>query len=331
MRKSLNWKNKRVLITGAGGFIGSHLVERLVSLGANTKALVRYGSTGTWGWLDQSPVKDDVEVLLGDIRDHDITHRAVEGVDIVFHLAALIAIPYSYHAPLSYARTNVEGTLNVLQAANRHDVGLVVHTSTSEVYGTARSVPISETHPLQGQSPYSATKIGADKIAESFHLSFGLPVITVRPFNTYGPRQSARAVIPTIVSQALSEPMIRLGNLEPTRDLNYVADTVDGFIKAAESPKGVGQVINLGTGREISIGDLAATILRMLGKDVPIISEHERVRPESSEVDRLCADAGKARELLGWEPTHTLEEGLTRTIEWIRENNERYRTGVYTI
>jgi NAD dependent epimerase/dehydratase len=326
----LNWKNKRVLVTGAGGFIGSHLVERLVSLGASTKALVRYSSPGVWGWLDQSPVKDDVEVILGDIRDHDITQRVVEGTDIVFHLAALIAIPYSYHAPLSYVRTNVEGTLNVLQSAIRHDVGLVVHTSTSEVYGTARHIPISETHPLQGQSPYSATKIGADKIAESFNLSFGLPVVTVRPFNTYGPRQSARAVIPTIVSQALSESMIRLGNLEPTRDLNYVADTVDGFIKAAESPQ-AGQVINLGTGREISIGDLATTILRMLGKDLPIVSENERVRPRGSEVDRLCADASKARELLGWEPTHTLEEGLTRTIEWMRENNERYRTGVYTI
>lgn len=327
----MEWGNKRIMVTGGGGFIGSHLVERLVQLGSQTRALVRYNAAGSWGWLDHSDTRDDVEVILGDVRDQDSLERAVRGCDVVFHLAALIAIPYSYHAPLSYVRTNVEGTLNVLQSAMRNDVGLVVHTSTSEVYGTAKSIPITEEHPLQGQSPYSASKIGADKIAESFHLSFGLPVITVRPFNTYGPRQSARAVIPTIVSQALSEPMIRLGNLEPTRDLNYVADTVDGFIKAAESPKSVGQVINLGTGREISIGDLAATILRMLGKDLPIISENERVRPEGSEVDRLCADAGKARELLGWEPTHTLDEGLTRTIEWIRENNERYRTGVYTI
>lgn len=327
----MQWGNKRIMVTGGGGFIGSHLVERLVQLGAQTRALVRYNSAGSWGWLDHSDTRDDVEVILGDVRDQDSLERAVRGSDVVFHLAALIAIPYSYHAPLSYVRTNVEGTLNVLQSAIRHDVGLVVHTSTSEVYGTARHIPISETHPLQGQSPYSATKIGADKIAESFHLSFGLPVVTVRPFNTYGPRQSARAVIPTIVSQALSESVIRLGNLEPTRDLNYVADTVEGFIKAAESPKAVGQVINLGTGREISIGDLAATILRMLGKDLPIVSENERVRPEGSEVDRLCADAGKALELLGWEPAHTLEEGLTRTIEWIRENNERYRTGVYTI
>lgn len=327
----MDWKNKSILVTGAGGFVGSHLVEQLVSLGARTRALVRYNSAGSWGWLDQSPVKNDVEVVQGDIRDQDSTQRAIEDVDVVFHLAALIAIPYSYQAPLSYVRTNVEGTLNVLQSAIRNDVGLVIHTSTSEVYGTARSIPISESHSLQGQSPYSATKIGADKIAESFHLSFGLPVVTVRPFNTYGPRQSARAVIPTIVTQALADEPIRLGNLEPTRDLNYVADTVAGFIKAAESPKAVGEVINLGTGRETSIAELAASILKTLGKDLPVITESERVRPEKSEVDRLCADASKARELLGWEPKHTLEEGLSRTIEWIRENNERYRRGVYTI
>ena len=327
----MDWKSKRVLVTGAGGFIGSHLVERLVSLGARTSALVRYNSAGSWGWLDQSPIKDEVKVVLGDVRDQDSTQRAVEGVDIVFHLAALIAIPYSYHAPLSYVRTNVEGTLNILQSAMRSGVGLVIHTSTSEVYGTARSVPINENHPLQGQSPYSATKIGADKIAESFNLSFGLPVVTVRPFNTYGPRQSARAVIPTIVTQALANEPIRLGNISPTRDLNYVADTVEGFIKAAESSKAVGEVINLGTGREISIGELAATIIRTLGTDLQVITDSERVRPEGSEVERLCADANKARELLGWEPKHTLEEGLTRTIEWIRENNERYRLGAYTI
>jgi NAD dependent epimerase/dehydratase len=327
----LDWKNKTVLVTGAGGFIGSHLVERLVSIGARTRALVHYNSAGSWGWLDQSPIKNDIEVVQGDIRDQDSTQRAIAGVHTVFHLAALIAIPYSFHAPLSYVRTNVEGTLNVLQSAIRNDVGLVVHTSTSEVYGTARSVPINESHPLQGQSPYSATKIGADKIAESFHRSFGLPVVTLRPFNTYGPRQSARAVIPTIVTQALADEPIRLGNIEPTRDLNYVADTVEGFIKAAESPKAVGEVINLGSGREISIGELAATILKLLGKDSPVVIENERIRPERSEVERLCADASKARELLGWEPTHTLEEGLTHTIEWIRENNERFRLGVYTI
>jgi dTDP-glucose 4,6-dehydratase len=327
----LDWKSKRVLVTGAGGFIGSHLVERLVSLGARTTALVRYNSAGSWGWLDKSPIKDDLKVVLGDIRDQDSTQRAVEGIDIVFHLAALIAIPYSYHAPLSYVRTNVEGTLNILQSAMRGDVDLVIHTSTSEVYGTARSVPINEGHPLQGQSPYSATKIGADKIVESFNLSFGLPVVTVRPFNTYGPRQSGRAVIPTIVTQALANEAIRLGNISPTRDLNYVDDTVEGFIKAAESSKAVGEVINLGTGREISIGELAATILRTMGKDLQVITDSERVRPGGSEVERLCADANKARELLGWEPKHSLEEGLTRTVEWIRENNERFRLGVYTI
>jgi NAD dependent epimerase/dehydratase len=327
----LDWKNKTILVTGAGGFIGSHLVERLVSLGARTRALAHYNSAGSWGWLDQSPIKNDVEVVQGDIRDQDSAQRALKGVDVVFHLAALIAIPYSYHAPLSYVRTNVEGTLNVLQSAIHNDVGLVIHTSTSEVYGTARSVPIKESHPLQGQSPYSATKIGADKVAESFYLSFGLPVVTVRPFNTYGPRQSARAVIPTIVTQALADEPIRLGNIEPTRDLNYVADTVEGFIKAAESPQAVGEVINLGTGREISIGELAATILKSMGKDLPVVTENERVRPENSEVERLCADASKARELLGWKPKYSLEEGLAQTIEWIQENNERYRRGVYAI
>jgi len=327
----LDWKNKRVLVTGAGGFIGSHLSERLVQLGAETRALVQYNSTGAWGWLDQSPLKDKIEVVLGDIRDQDSAFRVMEGIDIVFHLAALIAIPYSYYASLSYVRTNVEGTLNVLQSALRNGSSLVVHTSTSEVYGTARSIPISEDHPLQGQSPYSASKIGADKIAESFYLSFGLPIVTIRPFNTFGPRQSARAVIPTIVTQALKESAIHLGNLEPTRDLNYVADTVEGFIKAAESNAAVGEVINLGTGKEISIGKLAETILAMMGKDLPIVSEGQRTRPKNSEVERLCADNRKAKMILGWEPTHTLEEGLVQTIEWLSENDEQYRSNVYVI
>lgn len=327
----MNWTDKRVLVTGAGGFIGSHLTERLVELGAKTRAFVRYSSTGAWGWLDQSPLKNDIEVVLGDIRDHDIVEQALKEVDVVFHLAALIAIPYSYHAPLSYVRTNVEGTLNVLQGAQRNGCQTVVHTSTSEVYGTARTVPIDENHPLQGQSPYSATKIGADKIAESFHLSFGLPVVTVRPFNTYGPRQSARAVIPTIITQALSGSEIRLGNLEPTRDLNFVADTVEGFIKAAETPAAVGEVINLGSGREISIRDLAALILKLMNKDVAITLEGARVRPENSEVDRLLADSRKGQSILGWKPNYSLEEGLAATIEWIRENSERYRTGIYVV
>jgi len=327
----LDWTNKSVLVTGAGGFIGSHLVEQLVERGARVRALVRYNSAGTWGWLDQSQIKNNVEVIQGDVRDHDSTDRALSGVEVVFHLAALIAIPYSYHAPLSYVRTNVEGTLNVLQSAIRRGVGLVVHTSTSEVYGTACQIPITEDHPLQGQSPYSASKIGADKIAESFHRSYGLPVVTVRPFNTYGPRQSARAVIPTIITQALSDQPIKLGNLEPTRDLNYVEDTVAGFIKAAEATNSVGQVFNLGTGREISIKGLAQLIVELMKKDLPINTENERVRPESSEVERLCADAGRARTLLGWTPKFTLEDGLCRTIEWMRENKERYRTGVYVV
>lgn len=327
----MNWSGKKALVTGAGGFIGSHLVERLVELGAETRALVHYNSNGSWGWLDQSPHKDNVQVFAGDVRDPDSLRQAIEGVEVIFHLAALIAIPYSYHAPLSYVRTNVEGTLNILQSAIRHDVGLVVHTSTSEVYGTARKIPIDEGHQLQGQSPYSASKIGADKLAEAFHLSFGLPVVTIRPFNTYGPRQSARAVIPTIVSQVFGASAIRLGNLQPTRDLNYVSDTVAGFVQAAESPAAVGETINLGTGREISIGELAGMIVRITGKDLPIITESERVRPERSEVERLCADNTKARELLAWQPAFTLEAGLARTIEWIKENNERYRSSVYAI
>ncbi|HEY0764558.1 MAG TPA: GDP-mannose 4,6-dehydratase [Pyrinomonadaceae bacterium] len=327
----MSWTSKKVLVTGAGGFIGSHLTERLVELGANTRAFVRYSSTGSWGWLDQSPLKNDFEVVLGDIRDQDTVANALKDVEVVFHLAALIAIPYSYHAPLSYVRTNVEGTLNVLQGAQRMGTAVVVHTSTSEVYGTARTVPIDENHPLQGQSPYSATKIGADKLAESFYLSFGLPIVTVRPFNTFGPRQSARAVIPTIVTQALNGDEVRLGSLEPTRDLNFVADTVEGFIKAAETPKAIGEVINLGTGREISIGDLASLILKLMNRDLPVSLESIRVRPENSEVDRLCADGRKGQSILGWTPKYSLEEGLTATIEWIRENSERYRTGIYVV
>lgn len=320
-----------MLVTGAGGFIGSHLTERLVALGAHTRALVHYNSTGTWGWLDTLPAKEYVEVFLGDIQDRDSLRTAVQGVDIIFHLAALIAIPYSYQAPISYVRTNVEGALNVLQASLDAGVRLVVHTSTSEVYGTARYIPISEDHPLQGQSPYSASKIGADKVAEAFHLSFGLPVTTIRPFNTFGPRQSARAVIPTIVTQALTQSAVHLGNLAPTRDFSYVADTVEGFIRIAERPEAIGQVINTGSGQEVSIGELAKTILDLVGVNVPIICDQQRVRPENSEVDRLRADNRKAREILGWHPQHTLEEGLVWTIEWIQRNLERYRVGAYTI
>ena len=327
----MNWNSQTVLITGAGGFIGSHLTEQCVTLGARTRALVHYNSANAWGRLDASPLKDDVEVILGDVRDSESLRHAIRGVDIVYHLAALIAIPYSYQAPRSYIQTNVEGTLNVLSAARDAGVGLVVHTSTSEVYGTARYVPIDEEHPLQGQSPYSASKIAADKLAEAFYCSFGLPVATIRPFNTYGPRQSARAVIPTIITQALTQPTIRLGNLAPTRDLNYVADTVAGFIRMAECPPAIGQAINVGTGQEISIGELAQTIMQLLGKEKPIDCDTQRIRPKDSEVERLCANNSKARTVLDWRPEHSLKSGLAQTIAWVEEHLLQYRTGVYTV
>lgn len=327
----MNWQGKRVLVTGAGGFIGSHLTERLVELGATTRALVHYNALGTWGWLDQSAVREHVEVIAGDVSDRDSVHQAVRGVEIVFHLAALIAIPYSYHAPASYVRTNVEGTLNVLQAARDLGVERVVHTSTSEAYGTARYVPIDEAHPLQGQSPYAASKIGADKMAEAFHLSFSLPVVTVRPFNTFGPRQSARAVIPTIITQCLTGQTVRLGNLRPTRDLNFVSNTVDGFVAAASTPEAIGLTLNLGSGREISIGDLAQLIAQLIGQPINIESDADRVRPDGSEVERLLADSRLARSVLGWEPIVSLEDGLQRTIDWVQRHLERYRPGVYVI
>lgn len=327
----MSWGGKRVLVTGAGGFIGSHLAEMLVREGACTRALVHYNAAGTWGWLDRSSYKDEMKVFVGDICDRDSLKQAMTGTAVVFHLAALIAIPYSYHAPASYIRTNVEGTLNVLQAARELGVERVVHTSTSEVYGTARYVPINEAHPLQGQSPYAASKIGADKFVEAFHLSFGLPVVTVRPFNTFGPRQSARAVIPTIIAQCLTGSVVRLGSLHPTRDLNYVADTVKGFLLAATSPGAIGRTINIGSGREISMGDLAELIIRLVGCSVVVESEALRVRPEKSEVERLLADSTLARNLLGWQPSTPLEEGLNLTIDWMREHLERYRTGIYAL
>jgi NAD dependent epimerase/dehydratase len=328
----MNWLGKKVLVTGAGGFIGSHLVERLVMLGASVRALVRYNSRGSWGWLDHSPLVREVEVVAGDICDADNVLNATEGAEVVFHLAALIAIPYSYVAPHSYIRTNVEGTFNALQAARRIGVQRFLHTSTSEVYGTAQYVPIDETHPLQGQSPYSASKIGADKMAEAFHLSFSLPVVTVRPFNTFGPRQSARAVIPTIISQCLGgASTIKLGSLHPTRDLNFVGNTVDGFIAAAESDAATGRTINLGSNLEISVGDLANRIIQLTAASATIESDSTRIRPEKSEVERLLADNSLARELLAWNPSVGLDEGLQRTIEWIRENQHWYRTGTYAI
>lgn len=325
----MDWTRKKVLVTGAGGFIGSHLTEHLLALGAEATALVRYGSLGSRGWLDSLPIKNELNVVAGDIRDPDSIEGAFSGVDVVFHLAALIGIPYSYTTPLAYARTNVEGTVNVLQAARDAGVERVVHTSTSEVYGSARHVPINETHPLQGQSPYSASKIGADKIVEAFHLTYGLPVTTIRPFNTYGPRQSSRAIVPTIITQALTGDELKLGSLSPTRDLNYVLDTVSGFVSAAEREQAVGQVVNVGSGRETSVGDLAAIILGLVGRDMPIVLDDERVRPDNSEVERLLADNTLAKELLAWTPLHNLEEGLSQTIEWIKDHLEQFRVDAY--
>lgn len=327
----MNWKTKNVLVTGAGGFIGSHLTERLVAEGAQVRAFVHYNALGSAGWLDRSDVREQVEVFAGDVADsHSVLH-ATKDINVVFHLAALIGIPYSYHAPASYIRTNVEGTLNVLQAGRDLGVERIVHTSTSETYGTAQYVPINESHPLQGQSPYSASKIGADKMAEAFHLSFGVPVVTVRPFNTFGPRQSARAVIPTIVSQCLTDKVVKLGNVGPTRDLNYVTNTVDGFLKAAKAEAAIGLAINIGYGKEISIGDLAHLIAGLVGADIAVEQEGRRVRPDRSEVERLLADSTLARQLLGWEPRVGLEEGLRLTIDWLRNNMEMYRPRDYSV
>ncbi len=325
------WEGRRVLVTGAGGFIGSHLVERLVELGADVRALAEYNSLGSWGWLDESPRRGEMEVVLGDVRDRDSARAATDGAEVVFHLAALIAIPYSYEAPESYVQTNVVGTVNVLRAAQEAGAEHVVHTSTSEVYGTARYVPIDEEHPLQAQSPYAASKIAADKLAESFQLSFGLPVAVLRPFNTYGPRQSARAVIPTVITQLLAGGPVALGNLTPTRDFTYVDDTVDAFVRIGAAPAAVGRVLNVGSGTEISIGDLVDRIESVVSREAPVERDDERVRPPESEVERLCADAGVARDLLGWEPLVTLDDGLARTAEWIAAHLEHYRIGVYTV
>ena len=331
---------KRILVTGADGFIGSHLTEALIRRGLSVRAFVMYNSFNSWGWLDHAPqeVRDGLDVFAGDIRDPHGVQKAMEGCDTVLHLAALIAIPYSYHSPDTYIDTNIKGTLNVLQAARALGVEKVVHTSTSEVYGTARSVPISEEHPLQGQSPYSASKIGADQLALSFHASFGLPVSVIRPFNTFGPRQSARAVIPSIIIQILAGASgLRLGALHPTRDFSYVDDTVAGFVAVAESPRSVGEVINTGSGHEISIGDLAKTIGRLMGRDLPVEQDAQRLRPDKSEVERLLADARKAATLVGWRPRYAgpegLEKGLRSTIEWFSEPGrlQWYKTNAYNI
>jgi dTDP-glucose 4,6-dehydratase len=311
------WQGKHVLITGAGGFIASHLVEALVSEGARVRAFVRYNSRGDPGLLALLPADtlEKVETIAGDLRDLPAVREAVRGVSHVFHLGALIAIPYSYLHPAEVVETNVIGTLNVLLAAREGGVERMIHTSTSEVYGTARQTPIAESHPLQGQSPYSASKIGADKLAESFYCAYNLPVVTIRPFNTFGPRQSARAVIPTIITQALTRDQVILGNLKPRRDLTYVSDTVAGFLCAGRAEGVIGETINLGANGEVSVGDLAKLIIRLVGRPVEIVIDEARFRPEKSEVMRLWSDNRKAKQIMGWEPQVPLEEGLHRTIE----------------
>ncbi len=327
------WQDRPVLVTGAGGFIASHLVQALASKGAQVRAFVRYNSRGDPGLLSLLPAEAlrRVEIIAGDLRDLPALEAAVQGVTHILHLGALIAIPYSYLHPAEVVETNITGTLNVLLAARQAQTLRVVHTSTSEVYGTALWTPITEEHPLQGQSPYSASKIGADKLAESFFRSFDTPVVTVRPFNTYGPRQSARAVIPTIIAQALSQDTVWLGNLEARRDLTYVADTVDGFLRAAETPGIEGETFNLGTGREISIGELAELVIALVGRQVAVKLDEKRLRPEKSEVQRLLADNTRARKRLGWAPRTSLEHGLAQTIEWVRGNLQRFHPQDYQV
>lgn len=322
-------KNKNVLVTGAGGFIGSHLVERLASMQADVTCFVRYNSMNRWGFLDSLPIKNSLNIVSADLKDSDAVRKAVMDKDIVFHLAAAVSIPHSYDFPREHLQTNVMGTFNVLQAAKEYNIKKLVHLSSSEVYGTALETPIKENHRLQGQSPYSATKIATDKLAESFFLSYNLPVAIARPFNTFGPRQSARAIIPTIITQALVENKVAIGNDKPTRDFNYVSNTVDGIIETAMSDKSVGEVINLGSGTEISIGDLVKKILSLIGKNVKIIQEKERFRPDKSEVMRLVADNRKAKKLLGWKPKISFEDGLKKTIEWISDNLDVYKADLY--
>jgi NAD dependent epimerase/dehydratase len=333
-------KNKKILITGADGFIGSHLAEALIRQGYNVRAFVLYNSFNSWGWLDRAPkeIRDGVDVFAGDIRDPHGVKESMRGCDAVLHLAALIAIPYSYHSPDTYVDTNIKGTLNVLQAARDLSVRRVIHTSTSEVYGTARFVPITEEHPLQGQSPYSATKIAADQLAYSFYASFGLPVVIARPFNTYGPRQSARAVIPTIITQIASgQRQIKLGAVSPTRDFSYVQDTVAGFIAALNSEHGLGEVVNFGSNFEISISDTARLIAETMNTEIEVITDGARIRPENSEVERLWADNTKARQLFGWQPGYGGREGFKRglaeTTEWFMNpaNLTGYKTDRYNI
>ena len=325
---------KKALVTGADGFIGSHLAERLVRSGYEVRAFAFYNSFNSWGWLDtlDDDIKNSMEVFCGDIRDPNGVREALRGVDAVFHLAALIAIPFSYHSPDSYVDTNIKGTLNVLQAARDLETSRVLVTSTSEVYGTAQYVPIDEKHPYQGQSPYSATKIGADRIAESFFRSFKTPVTIVRPFNTYGPRQSARAVIPTIISQLLDGMTeIKLGSLTPTRDFNYVKDTAAGFMALAACERAIGEEVNIATGVEISIGELAAELIAQINPEAKIICDEQRLRPEKSEVNRLLGDNRKIKALTDWSPKYDLKAGLAETISWIKGNLSAYKTNIYNI
>lgn len=327
------WEGKHVLVTGAGGFIASHLVERLVHRGAQVRAFVRYNSRGDPGLLSMlsGDIFEQIEIVPGDLRDKDAVQRTVDGCSHVFHLGALIAIPYSYIHPIEVVESNILGTLNVLLSARDAGIDRLIHTSTSEVYGTALYVPINESHPLQGQSPYSASKIGADKLAESFYRSFDLPVVTVRPFNTYGPRQSMRAVIPTIITQALNGNVIHLGNLDARRDLTFISDTVEGFLRAAEANGVAGETFNLGTGSEIQIGDLTDEIISLIGKTIEVVVDPERLRPEKSEVQRLLSDNSLAKAKLRWEPKITLREGLIQTIAWIKEHRHLYHPDLYQI
>ena len=324
---------EKVLVTGAEGFIGSHLTEELVRSGYSVRALVQYNSRNHWGWIEDLPkdILSQIEVETGDLRDPFLVERVVSGCSRVFHLGALIAIPYSYVAPQEYVSTNVNGTLNVLQAALKAKVDQVIHTSTSEVYGTAQYVPIDEKHPLQGQSPYSASKIAADKMAESFYLSFGLPVTTIRPFNTYGPRQSARAVIPTIITQAFDQPEIRLGSLSPVRDLTFVKDTARAFVMASKSPASIGEVINLGQESGVTVGELVEKIQAIMGTRKPVVTDDQRIRPEKSEVMRLIADASKAKKILNWSPRVGLEQGLSSSIEWLSGHRSFYKSDLYNV
>lgn len=325
---------KKVLVTGADGFIGSHLIEELVKKGYYVRAFVYYNSFNNWGWLDtlSKVTLSKIEIFSGDIRDSNGVREAMNGIDHVYHLAALIAIPYSYHSPDMYVDTNIKGTLNVLQAARDFKTSRVIITSTSEVYGTAQYVPIDEKHPFQGQSPYSATKIGADRLAESFYRSFNMPITIVRPFNTYGPRQSARAVIPTIISQLLSgKDEIKLGSLTPTRDFNYVKDTVNGFIEIAESSKTIGEEINIATQKEISIKDLADELIKQINSNAKIVSDEQRLRPENSEVNRLLGSNEKIMRLTNWKPNYSFKEGIAETIEFYKKNLDYYKTDIYNI